>query len=120
MNISEIQKQQQADLHNTLWKIANDLRGNMDASEFKSYILGLIFFRYLSEKVENQTDNMLKEDNISFKKAWEIEDYREGLIEEITDILGYIIEPQYLFSHLVEEINNDTFDIESLQKQSML
>ncbi len=116
MNISEIQKQQQADLHNTLWKIANDLRGNMDASEFKSYILGLIFFRYLSEKVENQTDNMLKEDNISFKKAWEIEDYREGLIEEITDILGYIIEPQYLFSHLVEEINNDTFDIESLQK----
>ncbi|MFZ2584927.1 MAG: type I restriction-modification system subunit M N-terminal domain-containing protein, partial [Enterococcus aquimarinus] len=50
MQITEKQKRQQAELHKKLWSIANDLRGTMDASEFRNYILGLIFYRYLSEK----------------------------------------------------------------------
>ena len=50
MSITEKQRQQQAELHKKLWSIANDLRGNMDASEFRNYILGLIFYRFLSEK----------------------------------------------------------------------
>lgn len=52
MSTSDIQKVQQAQLHSTLWDMANNLRGSMEAYEFKSYILGLIFYRYLSEKVE--------------------------------------------------------------------
>ena len=52
MSTSDIQKIQQAQLHSTLWDMANNLRGSMEAYEFKSYILGLIFYRYLSEKVE--------------------------------------------------------------------
>ncbi len=44
MSITEKQRQQQAELHKKLWSIANDLRGNMDASEFRNYILGLIFY----------------------------------------------------------------------------
>ena len=39
------QSEQQAQLHKQLWAIANDLRGNMDASEFKNYILSIIFYR---------------------------------------------------------------------------
>ncbi len=50
MSITEKQRQQQAELHKKLWSIANDLRGNMDASEFRNYILGLIFYRFLSRK----------------------------------------------------------------------
>ena len=50
MSTSAKQKVQQAELHKKLWSIANDLRGTMDASEFRNYILGLIFYRYLSEK----------------------------------------------------------------------
>ena len=50
MSTSAKQKVQQAELHKKLWAIANDLRGTMDASEFRNYILGLIFYRYLSEK----------------------------------------------------------------------
>ncbi len=46
MSITEKQRQQQAELHKKLWSIANDLRGNMDASEFRNYILGLIFYRF--------------------------------------------------------------------------
>ncbi|WP_192795438.1 type I restriction-modification system subunit M N-terminal domain-containing protein, partial [Staphylococcus aureus] len=54
MSITEKQRQQQAELHKKLWSIANDLRGNMDASEFRNYILGLIFYRFLSEKEEQE------------------------------------------------------------------
>ena len=43
LTTSEKQRQQQAELQKKLWSIANDLRGNMDANEFKNYILGLIF-----------------------------------------------------------------------------
>ena len=50
MSTTEKQRQQQAELQKKLWSIANDLRGNMDASEFRNYILGLIFYRFLSEK----------------------------------------------------------------------
>lgn len=46
MSITEKQRQQQQELHKRLWSIANDLRGNMDASEFRNYILGLIFYRF--------------------------------------------------------------------------
>ena len=48
MQVSEKQQEQQRELHTRLWAIANDLRGNMEANEFKNYILGLIFYRYIS------------------------------------------------------------------------
>ncbi len=51
MSITEKQRQQQAELQKNLWSIADDLRGNMDANEFKNYILGMIFYRFLSEKI---------------------------------------------------------------------
>jgi type I restriction enzyme M protein len=43
--------QQKSQLHKTLWDIANTLRGNMGADEFRDYILGFIFYKYLSEKL---------------------------------------------------------------------
>ena len=46
----------QAELEKRLWAIANELRGNMGADEFRNYILGLIFFKFLSEKIENILD----------------------------------------------------------------
>jgi len=51
MTLTEKQQKQLKELQGTLWTIANDLRGSMDANEFKSYILGLIFYRFLSEKI---------------------------------------------------------------------
>ena len=118
MTTSEKQRQQQAELHKKLWAMANDLRGQMDAYEFKDYILGLIFYRYLSEKVEYRAVRLLKEDNISFAEAWENEEYKEDLADYLVNELGYVIEPQYLFSNLVLEIEKGTkgnFDVELLQ-----
>lgn len=118
MTTSEKQRQQQAELHKKLWAMANDLRGQMEAYDFKDYILGLIFYRYLSEKVESRANSLLAEDELSFVEAWESEEYREDLQEYLINELGYVIIPQYLFSTFVKEIGlgaNGNFDIEMLQ-----
>jgi len=119
MTTSEKQRLQQAELHKKLWAMANDLRGQMEAYEFKNYILGLIFYRYLSEKVEARAAKLLEEDNLSFAKAWENTEYREGMSEYLIQELGYVIEPDFLFSNMITEIekgDNGNFDVEMLQK----
>lgn len=114
MTVTEKQKQQQAELHKKLWSIANDLRGNMDASEFRNYILGLIFYRFLSEKTEEQVDHLLSEDDISYQDAWENEEYKEAITEELVARIGFVIEPQYLYSKMIADIIANNFDIEQL------
>jgi len=51
-----------ANLHARLWDIANTLRGKMGADEFRDYILGFIFYKYLSEKMNSYADELLKPD----------------------------------------------------------
>ncbi|WP_297418864.1 type I restriction-modification system subunit M [Clostridium sp.] len=115
MSVSEKQQEQQANLHTRLWAIANDLRGTLEANEFKNYILGLIFYRYLSEKLEDRAEKLLSEDNISYTEAWKDDEMREALQEELLGQIGYFIEPKYLFSSLIKAIEDGSFDIEMLQ-----
>ena len=63
MSREEKQQSQQAELQKQLWSIANSLRGNMDANDFKNYILGLIFYRYLSENLVNYVENVMLRNN---------------------------------------------------------
>ena len=116
MCTATIQKEQQSALQEKLWVIANDLRGNMDASEFKNYILGLIFYRYLSENIERRASKLLEEDNVSYEEAFLDEEYREALEEELINDLGYFLEPKYLFSNLIKSIETGSFDIEVLEE----
>ena len=53
-------------LEATLWDIANTLRGKMSADDFRDYILGFIFFKYLSEKMEIYADEILHPDGITY------------------------------------------------------
>jgi type I restriction enzyme M protein len=113
------QAEQQAQLHKQLWAIANDLRGNMDASEFKNYILGIIFYRYLSENLEDVINkDYLAEDEMTYEEAWKKEDYKKVLIEQLTENsnIGYLVEPEYLFSKMVNLIKVGQFDISVLSK----
>ena len=87
----------------------------MEASEFKNYILGLIFYKYLSEKVEDRANKLLEEDKITYDKAWKDEEYREALKEELLNQIGYFVEPDSLFSTLMKKIEDGTFDVEMLQ-----
>jgi type I restriction enzyme M protein len=109
------QAQQQAELQKRLWSIANDLRGNMDASEYRNYILGLIFYRFLSERVNDYGERLFEHDEVSFAEAYEQEDMRQAIRDEVTKGLGYFIEPQYLFPAMVAKIKAGNFDVEELQ-----
>ena len=110
-----VQKQSQ-ELANQLWAIANDLRGNMDASKFKNYILGVIFYRYLSERTESYMNELLKDDGITYRDALKNEEFAPTVMEWSIEHLGYIIEPKYLWASFVEGIKDSDFSIEHFEK----
>ena len=62
------------ELSQKLWAIANELRGQMDASEFKNYILGVIFYRYLSERTEMYMAEILENDGVTYEEAFADDD----------------------------------------------
>ncbi len=107
---------QASELSNKLWAIANDLRGNMDASKFKNYILGIIFYRYLSERTESYMDELLKNDGMTYETAHADENFRPIVEKWSLNRLGYIIKPQYLYKNLIEQINQGNFSIEDLER----
>ena len=88
MTSNEKNRIQQEELHKKLWDMANSLRGQMDASEFKNYILGVIFYRYLSEKTEQRVKSLLENDDMTYKEAWEDDEYKEALKEEVISQRG--------------------------------
>lgn len=98
-------------LEQQLWNIANTLRGKMDADEFRDYILGFIFYKYLSEKIENYANDLLDGDNISYTQIDEnSEDGKEMLNdikEDAIDSLGYFLKPSELFSAVAKRGNGD-------------
>ena len=104
------------ELAKQLWAIANDLRGNMDSSKFKNYILGTIFYRCLSERTEKYMDEILKNDGVTYREALENEELGEAVKEMSLDHLGYIIEPDNLFNSLAAKIKGGKFSIEDYEK----
>lgn len=118
----QLHKQQAQDLSNKLWAIANDLRGTMDASKFKDYILGIIFYRFLSEKTEKYMTEILKNDGMTYAEALasDNEELLSVLDKYSLDGLGYIIRPKYSFGYIVEMIANkhegETFSVDYLEK----
>ena len=109
------------ELSQKLWAIANDLRGQMDASEFKNYILGVIFYRYLSERTELYMQELLENDGITYEEAFADEDFRPVVEEWSLDHLGYIIQPENLFRELIRKIvkfrdDADKFSVEDFER----
>lgn len=110
------------ELSQKLWAIANDLRGQMDASEFKNYILGVIFYRYLSERTEMYMTDLLKnDDGITYEEAFADDEYRPVVEEWSLSKLGYGIKPENLFRNLIRKITKfendaDKFSVEDFEK----
>lgn len=110
------QSEQSKELADKLWEIAcSDLRGLMDSFKFKNYILGVIFYRYLSEHTEHYMDSLLAKDNISYRDALQHEELADTVREWSLDYLGYVIEPENLFSSLIEKIKEKTFTVETFE-----
>lgn len=109
-------KEKSAELAKQLWAIANEFRGNMDASEFKNYILGLIFYRYLSERTEDYMNDLLKDDGITYKEALASDDYADVVKSWSLDHLGYVILPQDMWDALIDKIQGADFTVEDLER----
>ncbi|RLJ68626.1 type I restriction enzyme M protein [Lacinutrix venerupis] len=103
------EEQKQAQLKQTLWNIANDLRGNMDADDFRDYILGFIFYKYLSGKMKNYANVILEPDGLSYETVEnheQAEELLEAIRYEALDKLGYFLKPSELFSELAKRGNS--------------
>ena len=115
-----------AELNSKLFSAADNLRSKMDASEYKNYLLGLIFYKYLSdkllEKVVELADETLVEYNTPEKQTQLYrdlladEDSKSDLIETLVDTLGYDIEPDFLFNVLTSEAKQNIFQLNDLNK----
>lgn len=97
-----------------LWNIANTLRGKMNADEFRDYILGFIFYKYLSEKMNIFADEILKQDGIKFKditpKTENGKEFIEAIKEEALEKLGYFLRPEELFTEVAKRGKGDNED----------
>lgn len=122
MALDAAKSQEQAEeLSNKLWAIANDLRGTMDSTEFRNYILGTIFYRYLSERTEMYMVDLLKEDNMSYDEAFTNEEFKPIVEKWSIERLGYIIKPANLFRELVRKIvkpvgDEDKFSVQDYER----
>ena len=102
--------EQRADLHRQIWKIANDVRGSVDGWDFKQYVLGALFYRFISE---NFTKHIEGGDDIV--KYAELQDaaITEDVREESIKTKGYFIYPSELFVNVVENAShNDNLAID--------
>jgi Type I restriction-modification system methyltransferase subunit len=97
-----------------IWEMANRLRSNMDASEYRNYILGFMFYRYLSE---HQEERMVQNDLLDIADGQSVNDaYSEqaggddlsDYLEELADSLGYAIAPHYTWQTIVDKVNNNS------------
>jgi len=106
--IPKMAAEQKQKLEQQLWNIANTLRGKMDADDFRDYILGFIFYKYLSTKMDLYANKILQPDGLTFA---EIEGHADKALfmEEIKqlaiDKLGFFLEPSELFSELARRGN---------------
>ena len=115
ITMTHVQLQQ---LQKRLWNIANTLRGTMGADEFRDYILGFIFFKYLSEKSVNFANELLDGEDVSFLELDEknaehvpyIEEIKKNAIAEV----GYALTPKQLFHTLAERGRQGEFILDDL------
>ncbi|NUM72560.1 MAG: type I restriction-modification system subunit M [Ignavibacteriaceae bacterium] len=101
-------EQERDELHKTIWQIANDLRGSVDGWDFKSYVLGMLFYRFISENLTtyiNQEE--LKTGNNSFSYADLSDKDAELGREETVREKGFFILPSELFANVRKNAKND-------------
>ena len=102
-----------------LWDGANELRGSMDASRYKDYMLGLMFYKFLSDKTLEEfkissglgqiTESELVEEYVKAKI-----EYGEELDKMLQIALGYYVAPEYLYQTWLKDINSGNFEVQKV------
>lgn len=100
-----------------LWDGANELRGSMNASQYMDYMLGLMFYKFLSDKTLDQVRAIemlhdLTESELLERYERRYKEYQEKYIELIRLLLGYYIPPEYLYQRWMKDINEGRFELQ--------
>lgn len=110
-------EQEREELHRTIWGIANDLRGSVDGWDFKQYVLGMLFYRYISENFRNYiNEGEIEAGNADFDYAKLSDEEAEGAREDLVATKGFFILPSELFENVREKAKNDENLNETLEK----
>lgn len=107
------------EIKNRLWNGAETLRGSMDASRYKDYMLGLMFYKFLSDKtldtfrslsgMKNATERELIE---SYGQA--VKEFGDKLTDSVQKVRGYYVSPEYLYQKWIIDINSGEFEVQKV------
>ncbi len=110
-------EQEREELHKAIWNIANDLRGSVDGWDFKQYVLGFMFYRYISENITDYINAGEREaGNTAFNYADISDEEAEQLREDMVRTKGFFILPSQLFANVRKRARNDADLNETLEK----
>lgn len=101
-------EQEREELHKAIWSIADELRGSVDGWDFKQYVLGVMFYRYISENITNYINGLQREVvendfDYTLMSDEEAESARNGIVET----KGFFILPSQLFSNVRKNAKNN-------------
>lgn len=98
-------EQERAELFSSIWSVADELRGSVDGWDFKAYVICTMFYRFLSEKLENEIDRLEKEageTGVQYRDRSDSE-LDENIVDFLTRQYGYFIKPSELFCNVLKE-----------------
>ena len=114
---NNLKEQEREELHKAIWNIANDLRGSIDGWDFKQYVLGFMFYRYISENITNYINEGEHEaGNINFDYTKLSDRDAEQAREDLVKTKGFFILPSQLFCNVRNKAKNDENLNETLEK----
>lgn len=107
--MADIRKEQERDeLHRAIWAIADELRGSVDGWDFKSYVLGMMFYRYISENLTNYiNEGEIEAGKVGFDYAQLSDEDAEQAREDLVKTKGFFILPSELFCNVRKKAAND-------------
>jgi len=112
-----LRTQEREELHKAIWAIADELRGSVDGWDFKSYVLGTMFYRYISENLTNYINEGEHEaGNTDFDYAKLSDEEAEEIKEDIIQEKGFFIRPSELFCNVLARAANDENLNETLER----
>ncbi len=116
--MADIKKEQEREeLHKAIWNIANDLRGSVDGWDFKQYVLGIMFYRYISENIANYIDTgEHAAGNVDFHYADLSDEAAEEARADMVETKGFFILPSQLFVNVRKRASKDENLNETLEK----
>jgi len=117
VKVSNVREVERAELHKTIWRIANDLRGSVDGWDFKSYVLGMLFYRFISENLVaylNDQERRAGSSDFDYASLSDA-DAEFGRAETVKE-KGFYILPSSLFANVRQRARNDANLNETLSR----